>query len=89
MELLVTVILGAFIGWIASIIMKTDAEQGMLLNVVVGVVGAFLGGLISRLVTGADRSTVSAFSVEGLLWALLGAVALLAVVNLVRRGSPR
>ena len=77
-------IVGGVVGWLASIIMRTDAQQGILLNIVVGIVGAFLAGLIVG-----GGSINEAITIESFLWSLLGAVVLLAIVNLVRRGSVR
>ncbi len=87
MSIILTLILGAFIGWLASIVMRTDAEQGVLMNIVVGVVGAFLGNIIAGLF--GSGATVSAFSLVGLFWAFVGACVLLAIVNMFRRGSVR
>ena len=81
---IVWLILGGVIGWLASIIMRTDAQQGVLLNIVVGVVGAFIGGLIFN-----HDLNNGDFTVAALVEALIGAVILLAIVNLVRRGSVR
>jgi uncharacterized membrane protein YeaQ/YmgE (transglycosylase-associated protein family) len=64
--------------------MRTNAQQGILLNIVVGIVGAFLAGLIIG-----GGSINQAITIESFLWSLLGAVVLLAIVNLVRRGSVR
>lgn len=85
MGIILWLIIGGVIGWLASIIMRTDAQQGILLNIVVGIVGAFIGGLIfsGGSINGAPL-TVYSFLVS-----LLGAVVLLAIVNLVRRGSVR
>jgi uncharacterized membrane protein YeaQ/YmgE (transglycosylase-associated protein family) len=84
MSLIIWLVLGGVIGWLASIIMRTDAQQGMILNVIVGIVGAFLGGfLFNRNLNNYD------FSLPALLTALVGAVVLLGIVNLVRRGSVR
>ncbi len=85
MGLILWLIIGGVIGWIASMIMRTDAQQGIFLNIIVGIVGAFIGGLI--LSGGSINSaplTLTSFIVS-----LLGAVILLAIVNLVRRGSVR
>jgi uncharacterized membrane protein YeaQ/YmgE (transglycosylase-associated protein family) len=83
-------IVGGVIGWIASMIMRTDAQQGMLLNIVVGIIGAFLGGLLISPLLGLETmSTDNVFSLSGMLVALLGAVILLAIVNMFRRGSVR
>lgn len=87
MGIIITLIVGGIIGWLASIVMRTDAQQGIILNVVVGIVGAFLGNILGGLFgMGASLST---FSPIGLLWAFIGAIVLLALINLVRRGSVR
>jgi uncharacterized membrane protein YeaQ/YmgE (transglycosylase-associated protein family) len=78
-------LLGALAGWLASLIMRTDAEQGPLLNIVVGIIGAFIGGFLF----GGPTLNQNNFSVPAILYALVGAVILLAVVNLVRRGNIR
>lgn len=83
-------IVGGIIGWIASMIMRTDAQQGMLLNVIVGIIGAFLGGLLISPLLGLETmSQDNVFSLSGMLVALLGAIILLAIVNLFRRGTVR
>ena len=79
------IIIGGVIGWLASIIMRTDAQQGIFLNIIVGIVGAFLGGLI---VSGGSFHE-SGLNLTTFLVSLLGAVVLLAIVNLIRRGSVR
>lgn len=85
MGILVWLIVGGICGWLASMIMRTDAQQGVILNVVVGIVGSVIANLIfNRGGLNADPLSVTAF-----LWSLLGAVILLAIVNLVRRGSVR
>jgi uncharacterized membrane protein YeaQ/YmgE (transglycosylase-associated protein family) len=82
--IIVWLIVGGIIGWIASMIMRTDAQQGILLNIIVGIVGAFIGGLI---VTGGSIN--QDINLTSILVSLLGAVVLLAIVNLIRRGSVR
>lgn len=82
MGIIYTLIFGGLVGWVASLIMKTDGQQGIILNIVVGIVGAFIGGWIMGLL-GGDTST--GFSVYGFLVALLGACVLLAVLKFVRR----
>jgi uncharacterized membrane protein YeaQ/YmgE (transglycosylase-associated protein family) len=88
MSFILWLIVGGIVGWLASLIMKTDAQQGILLNVIVGIVGAFIGGwLISPLV---GAGTINeGFSIASLLVSLVGAVILLAIVNLFRRGRVR
>ncbi len=83
------IIVGGILGWLASIIMKTDGQQGILLNIVVGIVGAILGGLVLAPLLGGGSITQGDFSLSSLLISLLGAIILLAIVNLVRRGSVR
>jgi uncharacterized membrane protein YeaQ/YmgE (transglycosylase-associated protein family) len=85
MNLILWIIVGGVIGWFASIIMKTDAQQGILLNVVVGIVGAFLAGLLLTPLFGVGTINQSNFSLPSLLLSLGGAIILLAIVNLFRR----
>ena len=89
MNFIIWLVIGGLIGWVASMIMKTDAQQGLLLNVVVGIVGAFVGGWLISPLLGIPTINQNAFSLPSLLVSLVGAVILLAVVNLVRRGSAR
>ena len=90
MSFIIWLIVGGIIGWVASMIMKTDAQQGALMNIVVGIIGAFLGGWLGGMLLG-DGGTINSgdFSLSGLLMSLLGAVVLLAIVNLFRRGRVR
>lgn len=84
LSLIAWLLFGALIGWVASMIMRTDAQQGALLNIIVGIVGAFIGGwLFSR-----DISA-NVFNPVSLITSLLGAVILLAVVNMFTRGRVR
>jgi uncharacterized membrane protein YeaQ/YmgE (transglycosylase-associated protein family) len=89
MNIVIWLVIGGLIGWIASVVMRTDGQQGILLNVIVGVVGAILGGWLLSPLVGVSTINQSNFSVPGLLVSLVGAVILLAVVNLVRRRSLR
>jgi uncharacterized membrane protein YeaQ/YmgE (transglycosylase-associated protein family) len=89
MNLIIWLIVGGVLGWLASIVMRRDAQQGIGLNIVVGIVGALLGGWLLSPLLGAGTINQSDFSLGGLLVSFLGAVALLAVVNLVKRGSVR
>ena len=81
---------GALVGWLASIVMRTNAQQGALLNIVVGIVGAFLGGFLASAL-GLPNANINQgnFSLTALIVSFVGAVILLAIVNLVRRGSTR
>lgn len=82
MNIFLWVIFGALSGWIASLIMGTNRQQGCLMDIVVGIVGAFLGGLVFSLFGGRG---VTGFNIYSLLVAVLGAVVLLAIVGAVRR----
>jgi len=86
---IIWIILGALIGWSASMIMRTDAQQGTLLNIIVGIIGAFLAGMFLSPLFGVSTINQNNFSIASLLVSLLGAVILLAIVNLFRRGSVR
>lgn len=85
MGIILWLIVGGIIGWLASLIMRTDAQQGIFLNIVVGIIGAFIGGLIFA----GGSINEAPLSLTSFLVSLLGAVILLAIVNLVRRGSMR
>jgi uncharacterized membrane protein YeaQ/YmgE (transglycosylase-associated protein family) len=87
MNVIIWLVVGGVIGWAASSIMRT--QESVLLNVVVGIVGAALGGWFLSPLVGVSTINQSNFSVPSLLVSFLGAVILLAVVNLVRRGVPR
>ena len=89
MNLIIWLVVGGVIGWLASLVMKTDAQQGMILNVVVGIVGALIGGWLLSPLLGAETVNQGDFSILGLLVSLGGAIILLFVVNLLRRGAAR
>lgn len=89
MNFIIWIVVGGILGWIASMIMRTDAQQGMFLNIVVGIVGALLGGWLLAPLFGTGTINQNDFSIGSLLVSLLGAIVLLAIVNLVRRGTPR
>lgn len=89
MTWIIIIIVGGIMGWLASIVMRTDAQQGLLLNVVVGIVGALLGGFLLTPLIGGAPITEGAFDIRSLLVSFLGAIILLAIVNLFRRGSVR
>jgi len=83
--LILWLVVGGIVGWLASLVMRTDAQQGILLNVIVGIVGALIAGLVF----GGTASINNVVSLQSILISLLGATALLAVVNLVKRGTAR
>ena len=91
MGLILALIIGGIIGWLASIVMRTNAQQGILLNIVVGIVGSLLGSFLLGGFFGAEGTLLSGNSLDGgtLLAAFVGAVLLLAIVNLFRRGAVR
>lgn len=82
MGIIFTIIFGGLVGWVASLIMNTDGQQGIFLNIIVGIVGAVIGAWIMGLI-GGDTST--GFSIYGFLVALLGACVLLAVLKFLKR----
>ena len=79
------IVVGGILGWIASMIMKTNEQQGIILNIIVGIVGAFLGGMLLAPLFGTGTINQSDFSIGSLMVSLLGAVILLAIVNFFRR----
>lgn len=89
MNFIIWLVVGGIIGWLASMVMRTDAQQGVLLNVVVGIIGAILGGWLISPLIGAGTINQNDFSLAGLIVSFLGAVILLAIVNLFRRGRVR
>ena len=89
MGLVILLVVGGVIGWLASLVMRTDGQQGILLNVVVGIVGALVAGFLITPLIGGAPITSGSFDVMSLLASFLGAVVLLAIVNLFRRGSVR
>jgi uncharacterized membrane protein YeaQ/YmgE (transglycosylase-associated protein family) len=89
MNIIIMLIVGGLIGWIASMVMRTNAQQGVILNIVVGIVGALLAGVLLAPLFGTGSITQGDFSLSGLLISLVGAIILLAIVNLFRRGAVR
>jgi uncharacterized membrane protein YeaQ/YmgE (transglycosylase-associated protein family) len=83
MGIIIWLIIGGICGWLASIIMRTDGQQGIILNIVVGIIGSVIASLIFGVGIN-DAITVTTF-----IYSLIGAIILLAIVNLVRRGTVR
>lgn len=81
--LIVWLVVGGVVGWLASIVMRTDGQQGLLLNVIVGIVGAAIAGWIF------GGGINQAITITTFIYSLIGAIILLAIINLVRRGSVR
>jgi len=89
MTLILILVVGGVLGWLASMLMRTDGQQGILLNIVVGIVGALLAGFLITPLIGGAPITSGSFSLMSLISSFLGAVILLAIVNLFRRGAVR
>ena len=83
MGVIIWLIVGGVVGWLASLVMRTDAQQGIILNVVVGIVGAFIASLIF------GQNINDGITVTSFITSLVGAIILLAIVNLIRRGTVR
>lgn len=89
MTFILVLVIGGVLGWLASIVMRTNAQQGIFLNIVVGIIGAVIAGLAVTPLLGGAPITSGSFSVMSLVSSFIGAVILLAIVNLVRRGAVR
>ncbi|AXK41438.1 MULTISPECIES: GlsB/YeaQ/YmgE family stress response membrane protein [Erythrobacter] len=87
MAWIIAIIVGGIIGWLASLVMNRDASMGIFWNIVVGIVGSFIGKWIGSLI--GVGATLTEFSVPGLLMSLLGAIVLLGIANMVQRGRVR
>ena len=84
MDILWWLIIGGIVGWLASLIMRTDAQQGIIMNIAVGILGALIAGFVL------GKGNINhVINLETFFWSLLGAVILLAIVNLIRRGRVR
>ena len=86
MNIIIWLAIGGLIGWVASMIMGTDGRQGIILNVVVGIIGATLGGWLFG---GASTINQGSLSLSGIMVSLVGAVILIAVVKLLRGATSR
>lgn len=82
MGIIIWIVFGALVGWIASMLMNTDAQQGAIMNIVVGIVGAVIGGFIMSLL---GQGGVDGFNLYSFVVALLGACALIAIVRALRQ----
>jgi len=89
MNLIIWLVVGGVLGWLASLVMRTDGQQGIFLNIVVGIIGALIAGFVIAPMFGTGTINTSDFSLSGLLVSFIGALVLLAIVNLFRRGSVR
>lgn len=86
MGIILWIIFGALVGWVASMVMGTNREQGAIANIVVGIIGALIGGFIAR-AFGAEG--VSGFNLVSFLVALVGAVVLIGIVKLFSKRTLR
>jgi uncharacterized membrane protein YeaQ/YmgE (transglycosylase-associated protein family) len=89
MTFIAIIIVGGILGWLASMLMRTNAQQGLFLNIIVGIIGAVIAGRLLTPLIGGAPITSGAFDLRSLLVSLLGAVLLLAVVNMIYRGKLR
>jgi uncharacterized membrane protein YeaQ/YmgE (transglycosylase-associated protein family) len=81
---IIAIIVGALVGWLASIVMKTDAQQGPILNIVIGIVGATLARWLFGDVLGIGGAAAGTFSITGILWGLIGAIVLIFILKAVK-----
>jgi uncharacterized membrane protein YeaQ/YmgE (transglycosylase-associated protein family) len=88
MGIIIWLIVGGIIGWLASMVMKTDGQQGIILNIIVGIIGAFIGGWVGPML-GLGGGINGGINVMSVVVSLIGAIVLLAIVNLVQRGRVR
>jgi uncharacterized membrane protein YeaQ/YmgE (transglycosylase-associated protein family) len=84
---IIALIVGGVAGWLASMVMNRDASMGILWNIIIGCVGSVIGNLVANQF--GIAGSVKEFSLTGLLVAVVGAVILLAIVNLIQRGRVR
>jgi uncharacterized membrane protein YeaQ/YmgE (transglycosylase-associated protein family) len=85
MGFIIWLIVGGIIGWLASLVMRTDAQQGLFLNIVVGIIGALLGGFVGGALFGWD---VSGFNLGSILVAFIGAVLFLLILRAIPGTQP-
>lgn len=85
---IIAIIVGGVAGWLASLVMNRDASMGIVMNIVVGIIGAIIGNVIANALFNTGGS-IQEFSLQGFLIAVLGAIVLLGIVNLVQRGRVR
>lgn len=86
-NLIIILIVGGLIGWVASKVMGTDPEQGILLNIIVGIVGALLGGFLFGLLGLGGSILDEGLNIGSILVSLIGAIALIWIVKMVRRAT--
>jgi len=84
MNYIIWLVIGGVLGWLASIVMRTNEQQGIFLNVVVGIIGAVLGGLLLAPMFNIGTINDGDYSLASLGVSFVGAIVLLAIVNLIR-----
>ena len=85
---IIAIIVGGVAGWLASIVMRRDASMGIVINIIVGIVGALLGYFLAGALFGID-GTIQSFNLTGFIIAVIGAIVLLGIVNMFQRGRVR
>lgn len=85
MGLIITILAGAFIGWIASMIMKTNASMGAIANIICGIIGAFVGGMLANLI--GTRTNGANFDIKSLIFGIIGACIVIAIYKAISGGS--
>jgi len=85
---IVAIIVGGVAGWLASMVMRRDASMGIFWNIIVGIIGALIGNVLAGALFDV-QGTIQTFNLTGFIIAIVGAVVLLAIVNLVQRGRVR
>ena len=88
MAWIIAIIVGGIIGWLASLVMNRDASMGIFWNIVVGIIGALIGNFLAGAVFGIE-GTIQTFNLTGFIIAIIGAIVLLGIANLVQRGRVR
>lgn len=82
---IITIIVGGIIGWLASLIMRTDEEQNLLVNILIGIIGSLLGKWIFSDILGIGGAAIAGtFSFWGIIWGIIGSVILIAILKLLR-----
>jgi uncharacterized membrane protein YeaQ/YmgE (transglycosylase-associated protein family) len=85
---IIAIIVGGVAGWLASIVMRRDASMGIFWNIIVGIIGALIGNVLAGALFNVE-GTIQTFNLTGFIIAIIGAVVLLGIVNLVQRGRVR
>jgi uncharacterized membrane protein YeaQ/YmgE (transglycosylase-associated protein family) len=85
MDLLLWIVFGGIVGWVASLIMRTDSQQGIFLNIVVGIIGTFLGGWLMQVLN--INQGVTGFNLSSFFVSLTGAVVLIVLVKVVQKAT--